>query len=318
MPSSSIPPSSASPSPSRNTDQLLDQDVNFLFRSPILLKIHAAIIHCPSGKSRRPAAKTVERTHKIRWITPSAISNAATLAIWMHSVDIQLVETPTITHPRGLLLHVLAQRPFPRRPHSQRTAKEIVVTGARPPHQPAITRRPTLTPANNARAPPPVCPRPRRPGSKDFSDKAVDRICTQPRENGAQRCFLNSDSDSISGRPVSKPAKTFNNSTLAHFNYNFGNSPRVLPRKPSYQSLYTVSYQELSGAQSANSSVCGQFVPASWIILFVDFWMSLEEQFPNFWASCEQIFWVPVSEASGISHPIIALARFVPLKASGA
>jgi hypothetical protein len=46
---------------------------------------------------------------------------------------------------------------------------------------------------------------------------------------------------------------------------------------------------ELSGAQSANSSVCAQFVPASWIILFVDFWMSLEEQFPNFWASCEQV-----------------------------
>ncbi|KAJ7775942.1 hypothetical protein DFH07DRAFT_951849 [Mycena maculata] len=75
------------------------KDLNSFLRGPILLKIHASIIRGPSGavglfsgKSKRPAAKTVEKMYKIHRTAVGAISNSACLAIWMHSADTQLVE----------------------------------------------------------------------------------------------------------------------------------------------------------------------------------------------------------------------------------
>ncbi|KAJ7729861.1 hypothetical protein DFH07DRAFT_781832 [Mycena maculata] len=75
------------------------KDLGSFLRGPILLKIHATIIRGPngatglfSGKSKRPSAKTVEKMYKIHRTSLGAISNAACLAIWMHSADTQLVE----------------------------------------------------------------------------------------------------------------------------------------------------------------------------------------------------------------------------------
>ncbi|KAF7324391.1 hypothetical protein MVEN_02645000 [Mycena venus] len=75
------------------------KDLNSFLRGPILLKIHASIIRGPngavglfSGKSKRPSAKTVEKMYKIHHTALGAISNSASLAIWMHSADTQLTE----------------------------------------------------------------------------------------------------------------------------------------------------------------------------------------------------------------------------------
>ncbi|KAJ7864478.1 hypothetical protein B0H14DRAFT_3133722 [Mycena olivaceomarginata] len=75
------------------------KNVSHLFRNDLLLKIYASLIRGPSGavglfdgQSKRPAAKTIERMHRIRCTLPGAITNSAILAIWLHSADTTLTE----------------------------------------------------------------------------------------------------------------------------------------------------------------------------------------------------------------------------------
>ncbi|KAF7340796.1 hypothetical protein MSAN_02108700 [Mycena sanguinolenta] len=75
------------------------KNVNGLFRGPCLLKIYASLIRGPNGavgllegKSKRPAAKTVERMYSLEFSTLGAIVNSAVLCIWLHSPDTNLTE----------------------------------------------------------------------------------------------------------------------------------------------------------------------------------------------------------------------------------
>ncbi|KAJ6613468.1 hypothetical protein B0H10DRAFT_1951492 [Mycena sp. CBHHK59/15] len=61
------------------------KDLKTFLRGPVLLNIHASII-------RGLNSAVGLFNGKSKWLTANAISNNATLAIWMHSADMQLVE----------------------------------------------------------------------------------------------------------------------------------------------------------------------------------------------------------------------------------
>ncbi|KAJ7633506.1 hypothetical protein B0H17DRAFT_961770, partial [Mycena rosella] len=74
-------------------------NLDHMFRNPLLLKITASLIRGAQGavgllegRSRMPQAKCVERMYRIKRTSPGMIANAAVLAIWLHSADIELVQ----------------------------------------------------------------------------------------------------------------------------------------------------------------------------------------------------------------------------------
>ncbi|KAJ7493652.1 hypothetical protein FB451DRAFT_1387808 [Mycena latifolia] len=73
-------------------------NLDHIFRNSLLLKLSSHPFNLPGavglleGRSRMPQAKCVERMYRIKRTSPGMIANAAVLAIWLHSADVELVQ----------------------------------------------------------------------------------------------------------------------------------------------------------------------------------------------------------------------------------